>query len=81
MFIYICLYSTVCHIHILHAIHGVYIYILLRSCLQRHVPLQPGGQHLDGAVPDRLRPLSALGQLVHGLHGDARRDALRLRGL
>jgi hypothetical protein len=45
---------------------------------QRLVPLQRGGQRLDGALPDRLQTLSAL---RHGLRGDARWHALRLRGI
>jgi hypothetical protein len=38
-----------------------------RSPLQRLVPLQRGGQHLDGAVPFWHRPLPAR---RHGLHSD-----------
>jgi hypothetical protein len=44
---------------------------------QRLVPFQRGGQHLDGAVPVWLCPPPTQ---RHGLRGDARRDALRLRG-
>jgi hypothetical protein len=47
-----------------------------RRLPQRLVPLQRGGQHLDGAVPVWLPSLPAQ---RHGLRGDARRDALRLR--
>jgi hypothetical protein len=48
-----------------------------RRLPRRRVPLQPGGQLVDGAVPLRLWPLPAR---WHGLRVDARRDALRLRG-
>jgi hypothetical protein len=51
----------------------------LRPCQRlEYVPLQRGGQQLDGAVSVWLRPLPAL---RHGLCGDARRDALPLRFL
>jgi hypothetical protein len=54
----------------------IHMYIM-RSLRQRLVPPQCGGQHLDGAVALRLRPLPPP---PHGLRGDARRDALRPRG-
>ena len=49
-----------------------------RRLLKRHIQLQPGGQHLDGAVALRFRTRPAF---LHGLCGDTQRQALRVQGL